>query len=125
MSILFQYLIWHFFDVPRGLLKTWRNFLKFNLNYFSIPLLTKTLFSHWRRYSWSYGQGFDIWRYIGVFFSNLTSRFFGAAARFFLIIIGLFFELLLIVLGGLSFFVWLFLPVCLILSLIFGFKIIF
>jgi len=125
MSTLFQYLIWHYFDVPRELLRVWRNFLKFNLNYFSIPLLIKTLFSHWRRYSWSYGQGFDIWRYIEVFFSNMISRLFGAASRFFLIIVGIFFEILLIVLGGLSFFVWLFLPVYLILSLIFGFWLIF
>lgn len=98
--------------------------MKFGLNYFSIPLLIRTFFSHWRRYRWSYGRGFDIGRYISVFFSNLISRVMGAAMRTFLILFGVFFESL-IFLGGTTIFLgWFFLPALLILSLILGFKII-
>jgi hypothetical protein len=38
-NIVSLYLEWHFFDASRNILLAWKNFLKFNLNYFSIPLL--------------------------------------------------------------------------------------
>ena len=72
-NIFIQYFLWYFHDVPKEILKGWRNFLVFNFNYFSIPLLLKTFFSHWRQYKWSYGRGFDIARYLEAFFSNLIS----------------------------------------------------
>lgn len=101
--------------------------MKFGSNYFSIPLLIRTLFSHWRRYRWSYGKGggFDIGRYISVFFSNLISRVMGAVMRTFLILFGVFFEFLIFLGGVIIFFGWLFLPVLLILGLILGFKLLF
>ena len=88
-NILISYLIWYFFDVPREILRGWKNFLFFNLNYFSIPILLKTFFSHWRQYKWSYGRGFDISRYLEAFFSNLISRILGAIMRAILIFIGI------------------------------------
>lgn len=124
-NILFQWLSWHFFEASRGILKAWRNFLKFNLNYFSIPLLLKTLFSPWRRYRISYGKGFDIGRYFEAFFSNLIFRILGAIMRIFLIIIGLILEIFIILAGATVFIGWIVLPCLLILGLIFGFKIIF
>ena len=125
MSTLFQYLIWHYFDVPRGLLRVWRNFLKFNLNYFSIPLLFKSFFSPWRRYSVPYGRGFDIGRYFTTLFSNLIFRFLGMIMRSFLIIIGLLVEVF-IIFGGLTiFFGWLILPILLIFGIYHGSRILF
>lgn len=124
-NIVIQYLSWQFWEVPREILKAWRNFLLFNLNYFSIPLLIKTFFSHWRRYQWSYGRGFDIGRYFEVFFSNLISRILGAIVRSFLLIIGLIVEFFIIAGGLIVFLSWLILPAILIAGLIFGFKIIF
>ena len=67
----------------------WKNFLFFGLNYFSISLFLRTFFSHWKRYSWSYGRGFDIGRYFNVLVSNLISRILGAIARTILILIGI------------------------------------
>lgn len=124
-NIFLQWLSWHFFDVPRSILIAWKNFLRFNLNYFSIPLLLKTLFSPWRRYQFTYGKGFDIGRYFTVFFSNLIFRLLGAVMRGFLIIIGLLVEVLIIFAGIILFFGWLVLPALLIAGLIFGVKIIF
>jgi len=122
-NIFLQWLSWHFFDVPRSILIAWKNFLRFNLNYFSIPLLLKTLFSPWRRYQFTYGKGFDIGRYFTVFFSNLIFRLLGAVMRGFLIIIGLLVEIFIIFAGIIMFFGWLLFPALLIAGLIFGFKI--
>ena len=122
-NIFSQWVFWQFFEMPRNILKAWRNFLLFNLNYFSIPLLLKTFFSLWRRYKWSYGKGFDIKRYLEAFFSNLISRTLGAILRSFLIFIGLLAEIFIIFAGIIIFLGWFVLPVLLIGGLIFGFKV--
>lgn len=120
MFTFLQYFIWHYYDAPKKILTVWRDFLKFGFNYFSLPLLAKTLFSHWRRYRWSYGRGFDFGRYVYVFFSNSFSRAMGAAMRIFLIVFGLFFEIILFFAGVVVFFGWLFLPAFLLFGLVFG-----
>jgi len=122
-NIFLQWLSWHFFDVPRSILIAWKNFLRFNLNYFSIPLLLKTLFSPWRRYQFTYGKGFEIGRYFTVFFSNLIFRLLGAVMRGFLIIIGLLVEIFIIFAGFMVFLGWLILPILLIFGLYHGFRI--
>ena len=124
-NILFQYLTWHYVDQVRAISRAWKNFLRFNLNYFSISLLFKTLFSHWRKYQWSYGRGFDIKRYAEVFFSNLISRVIGATIRFFLILIGVAAEIFIVLAGIIVFLGWLLLPVLLLAGLWFGFKLLF
>jgi len=121
-NIFFQYLSWHFFDVPKKILKAFKNILLFNLEYFSIFLLLKTFFSHWRRYSFAYPRGFDIKVYAGVFFSNLISRVLGAVVRTFLIVLGILVEILILLLGGIVFLGWFFFPFILVLLLYFGLK---
>lgn len=122
-NIFFQWLSWQFFEVPREILRAWRNFLKFNLTYFSIPLLVKSFFSPWKRYKVSYGKGFDVGKYAEAFFSNLIFRTLGAIMRSFVIIIGLLAEVFIIFGGLMIFFGWFILPAILITGLIFGFKI--
>ena len=124
-NIIIQWLCWQFFDVPRDILKTWRNFLLFNLNYFSILLLLKTLFSPWRKYRWEYPKGFDIGKYFEVFTSNLISRIMGTIMRVMLIFIGVLVEFFIILLGIIVFFSWLILPIFLILGFYHGFRILF
>ena len=121
-GIFWQWISWQFFDVPKNILKAWKNFLNFGLYYFSIPLLIKTFFSPWRRYKWSYGKGFDIGKYFEAFVSNLISRILGAILRFFLIIIGLLFETFIIFAGFFVFLGWLILPIILFFGLYEGFK---
>jgi len=124
-NIVLQFIKWYYLDQPKAILRTWKNFLRFNLNYFSISLLLKTLFSHWRKYQWSYGRGFDIKRYAEVFFSNLISRVIGAIIRFFLILIGVVAEIIIVLAGIIVFLGWLLLPVLLLAGLWFGFKLLF
>lgn len=124
-TILAQYLDWYLRDQPKLIFKIWKNFLKFNLEYFSVPLLIKTFFSPWRKYTWSYGRGFDSKRYLEAFLSNSISRVLGAILRFFLILIGVFLEILIFVIGLTVLIGWILLPLILLGGLIFGFKIIF
>jgi len=124
-NILFQYFQWHFFDSAKNVLIAWRNFIFFNLNYFSIPLLLKTLFSPWRRYRWAYPRGFSFGKYFEVFVSNLFSRIMGAIIRVVLIVFGLLVEIFIIFGGAIVFLVWILLPFLLIYGIFYGFKILF
>jgi hypothetical protein len=124
-NILQQALEFHFFDMPREILKGWKNFLKFNLNYFSIPLLLKTFFYYWRGYKWSYGRGFDLTRYLEAFTSNMVFRILGAFLRTWLIIFGIITEISLFFIGLLSFLIWIFLPIILISGFFYGLKLLF
>jgi hypothetical protein len=124
-NIFLLYLSWHFLEAPKNILTAWRNFLKFCLNYFSIPLLVRTLFSPWHKYFWSYPRGFYPGKYLEVFISNLISRVIGAITRIFLIIFGILAEIFIVFAGIIILFGWLILPALLIAGLIFGIKIIF
>lgn len=125
-NILLQWLFWHFLEAPREILKAWKNFLLFNLNYFSIVLLLKTFFSHWRRYKWTNQErGFDIGRFFEYFFSNLISRILGAVVRSVLIFFGLLAQIFIIFAGTIIFVGWLILPLFLIFSIYYGFRILF
>jgi len=122
-NILTSWLYWHFVEAPKEILKGWKNFLLFNLNYFSVPLLLKTLFSPWRRYSWSYGRGFNISRYLEVALSNVFSRSVGLVMRIVLVCIGLVVEVFIVVAGLIIFLGWVLLPAFLIVGLILGVRI--
>ncbi|MBZ9572150.1 hypothetical protein KJA15_02375 [Patescibacteria group bacterium] len=124
-NILVQYLTWHFFNQSKVILKVWKNLLLFNSNYFSIPLLIKTFFSHWRKYTWQYPRGLDIPKYLETFFSNLISRILGAIMRSALIFIGIFIEIFLIFFGAILFLLWLISPFLLIFGIYYGFKLLF
>lgn len=124
-NILFQWFSWHFSEMPKEIVRIWKTFLRFNLEYFSIKLLIKTLFYPWRRYEVSYGRGFDIKRFFESFFSNLIFRILGAIVRTILIFIGLLLQIFIIFIGVIIFILWLFLPLFLILGLYYGFKILF
>lgn len=112
------WLHWHFIEVPRSLLKVWKNFLYFNFNYFLVPQLFKTFFSHWRNIQEYYPRGFNPKRYLEICLNNLISRVLGAIIRSITIIIALIFELLILIIGFFIFSLWLFLPL-LILTLFF------
>ena len=122
-NIIAQYLEWHFIEQTKAVLQAWHNYLYFNLNYFSVPLLVKTFFSPWRRYSYSYGRGFDLKRYIDAWTFNAFSRVMGMILRTFLIVFALIIEFFVFLAGLLLFFFWLFLPIILIIMIIHGLQI--
>lgn len=125
MNIFLQALVWQFFDMPRAILVGWKNFLLFNLNYFSIILLLKTYFSHWHKYYYSYERVFEFWKNTEVFIFNMMSRIIGAMVRTFIIVIGTISEVLIFLLGIIIFLGWLILPFLLVFGLFFGISLLF
>ena len=83
------YVIWHY---TAGLWAAFRvcvNFLRFTFNFFSIPLLFKTLFSPWRRLGEEYSSGLHPSEWLTSFTVNTLMRVVGAVIRLALIIFGL------------------------------------
>jgi len=117
-NIIWQYLEWHFYNQPKAILKAWKNFLLFNLNFFSVTLLLKTLISPLHQYRWSYPRGLDIPKYLEVLFSNIISSVLGLILRTFFILAGIFFEILILIIGLLIFFGWFIFPAFLVFLLI-------
>ena len=112
-NLVSQYVAWYLIEVPAEILKGWKNFLVFNLNFFSVPNLLMSYFAPWRRYSVSYGRGFDVMVYLEAFFSNMIFRIIGAIVRTVLIFMGVVSEIFFLIAGLLVLLVWLALPVLL------------
>lgn len=123
--IIPQYIVWHFFEAPKAIISAWQNFLVFGINYFSIPTLVATFFSHFHKYYYPYGNKWDMGRWIEALVFNFISRVFGAILRATFIVMGVIFEALIFIFGVLALFVWIFLPVILISGLIIGAGILF
>ena len=120
MNMFLQVFVWYFWDKPKAILAAWANFLRFNLNYFSLITLLRTFFSHWHRYGYSYGKIFEVWKNIETFVFNIMSRVVGMILRTFLIILGLATEVLIILIGLVIFLGWIFLPILLLAAFLFG-----
>lgn len=121
INIFFQ---WYYLDSLKSILKNWKNFLVFILNYFSVNLLLKTFFSPWKRYYQSYGRGFDFKKYLSAFFSNILFRLIGMVVRTFLIITWIIAELFIVLIGIIAILIWIPLPLLLIVGVFIGFRII-
>ncbi len=120
IKIIIQGFFWHFYDMPKAIMKGWKNFLYFNFNFFSVFNLLKSYFSPWRKYHSSYGELFEVWKNIETFVFNGMSRIIGAILRTFLIVIGIVIEIFIFFFGLIVIFVWLLLPILIISGLIFG-----
>jgi len=119
-DIITQWILWQFYESPRFLIGVWKNYILFSLNYFSLPILLKTLFYPWRRYIWKYPKGFDIAGFFNTLLSNMFSRFLGFLVRAALIVIGVFFQIFVIFMGAILICLWLFLPFIIIFGLLFA-----
>lgn len=114
---------WYLYSIKRVAQVVWLLVLK-NLDYFSIPILLKTLFAPWKRdilstQNLSLNEKFRIWIF------NLMSRLIGAVIRIFTIIFGLFLTLFLLIFGGALIIVWALMPFIILISFIYGVVMIF
>lgn len=109
-NILVSWFSWHYLISLSGIYSTWRNILRFNLDYFSIPFLLETLLSPWRKYKISYGKGFDIGRFFETIAFNVFSRIMGFLVRVIVIFTGVITEVLLLVFGIFVLLFWITLP---------------
>lgn len=123
MPVLFaQYVRWHFIDAPRAIAQGWENILWFNANYFSVGQLSKTLFAPWKGITWQKKRGFNIGDVFEVTASNIISRTLGAIVRIPIILVGLFGGISIMIAGTALLLFWLLLPVLILVTFVYGFK---
>jgi hypothetical protein len=109
-NIISLWFYWHFYEMPKFLLGVWKNYILFALNYFSLPILLKSLFAPWRKYRWNYPKGFNVGEFFSTLISNAFSRFLGALMRIVLIIAGILFQIFVIFAGLVIFLLWILTP---------------
>jgi hypothetical protein len=110
-NILVEWFLWHFYEMPKFLILVWKNYILFASNYFSLPILLKSLFSPWRKYRWIYPKGFNVVEFFNTLISNIFSRILGFLMRVVLIFVGIIFQIFVIFAGAVIFLLWLFVPV--------------
>ncbi|MCX6722027.1 MAG: hypothetical protein NTY04_02465 [Candidatus Staskawiczbacteria bacterium] len=120
-NTLIVWLLWQFYDMPKFLIGVWKNYILFALNYFSLPILLKSLLAPWRRYRWNYPRGFHVVEFLTTLISNVYSRFMGALVRVVLIIAGIIFQIFVIFAGLFVILLWILVPFIIILGFLFIF----
>lgn len=114
----FLYLTWHFYEAPKKIFQIWFNYFIFILHYFSVDLLSRTLFKSWRRdINVKTSSGFDLAEFIQNLVLDFFSRILGFIIRIFTIIFAFILEIVFFILSMLVFIFWLILPFI----LLFGF----
>ena len=113
-STLEAFIFWYASYAPQEIFRIWKNYLAANLNYFSVPLLLRTLLYPWRRDTESYDGPFDLSMYARIFVINVMSSIVGGVIRSVTIVIGLVIELAIYVLGPVCLALWFLAPVLLI-----------
>jgi hypothetical protein len=110
VQILWFYILWHYTKAWQDLFRIIGNYLWFVGNYFSLGLLSRTLFSPWRRLAIVGGKGTpDSW--FGAILINTFMRGVGFIARSFTIIAGSVVLFSCLVFSSVLLFVWLLLPI--------------
>jgi len=113
MPIILVFWKWYYGEAMKNVLAAWRNFILFALNYFSIPLLLRTLFAPWKRDITRKPRGLDIKKLFDYLAFNLISRGLGFLVRVITILVGIVFLILVAVAGAIFFVLWLVMPLVL------------
>jgi hypothetical protein len=123
-NIITLWFVWQFYEMPKFLLGIWKNYILFASNYFSLPVLLKSLFSPWRKYRWDYPKGINVTGFLNTLISNSFSRFMGALMRILLIVCGILFQIFVLAVGLLVFLFWILVPFIIIAGFLFlyGFQ---
>jgi ATP-dependent Clp protease ATP-binding subunit ClpC len=111
MKLVLKYLQLHFLKGPKEIIRITVNFLIFIFHYFSIGLLFRTLFAHWKRiYLEKTVSGFIPSEWLNRLSFNVISRGIGFLVRVIIIFLGLIMEIFVLVLGMTVLGIWLVLP---------------
>lgn len=123
MNIVIKYFNWHYIDRPKQIVSGIRDFVSFDVYFFSIKESIFSLFAPWRGVTWSTKPGFDPAAFVETLFSNAISCVLGFIMRSFLIIGFIVFLLLILIIGLIYFIFWLLLPILIILMILYGFYV--
>ena len=114
-TLAFNYFTWHYSRGLRDYMRTWTNFIWFFWHFFSVGILSKTLFAPFRRIRETNTQpGLHIDIFFQNLLVNLIMRVVGFVLRSILIIIGMLAIGSTLVVGSIFLFVWLFMPLVLV-----------
>lgn len=119
-TLVGNYFVWHYTRAYRELIHIEKNILWFLFHFFSLPELTRTLFSPWKRLGENYGSIFDTEEFFAALVTNSLMRIVGIVMR--AIIIGAGSIVLIVALVGsfIAVFVWTLLPLIIIFAFITG-----
>ena len=118
--IVLRFWGWYYTGAVKGLVRAWKNFIIFVREYYSIPLLLKTLVVPWRRDITRRPRGLDIKKLLEALVFNLISRGIGFLIRSITVVIGLVCLIGVIIFGFLALIVWLVLPALLAFFIVVG-----
>jgi hypothetical protein len=120
VTVLQQYLRWHYGYALVLYLRVYRNINWFVAHFFSIKELTLSLFVPFRRITETRTRRFDIGEWASVLTINLISRLLGAVIRLILIGAGIISLSLLALMSIFSYAVWLVAPLLSLFCIVFG-----
>lgn len=120
MPIVIIFWRWYYGEAAKNVLVAWKNYIIFVANYFSIPLLIRTLFAPWRRDITRKPRGLDFKKLFEYFAFNAISRGLGFLVRFVTICFGAASIIFTAIAGAIFFVFWIFLPIILVGFLIFA-----
>lgn len=119
--ILKNLFVWTYFIAPLQFIKIWSNVIWFLYNFFSIRLLSSTLFSKWRRIGEvRRKRGFE--ELFSAFVINSLMRIVGFIVRSIVIIMGIVMITLTALLGLILFVAWFLLPLFVIVTFATGVR---
>ncbi len=110
ISLILNYFFWHYTRALTDIVAIFKNIFTFEVRFFSIPLLLKTLFSPWQKQNESYVQGFHPGAFFETVIVNIITRLVGFVVRMCFILIGIVCLVFTVVLFLTSFVIWLVLP---------------
>ena len=122
-NIFIDWFLWHFYEMLVFLFGVWKNYILFALNYFSLPILLKSFFAPWRRYKWVYPKGINISEFFSTLISNTFSRILGAMMRTVLIVVGIIFQIFVLLAGVIIILAWVLSPFIVIAGFLFAINI--
>lgn len=122
ISFLFSYIKWHYSTAYFELARISGDFISFLFNFFSIPVLTRTLFSRWQMLGESYKKGFDIEEAFGIFALNFMMRVVGFVIRSITILVGLVVILFFLCVSASIFILWTFFPLVVVVFFVSGLR---
>lgn len=120
LTFAHHYLQWHYTQGVTELLHIYRNFIWFIHRLFSLPELTRSLFSPYKRIVETQGERWSFEDLIGRIVIGLLSRTVGFCIRLTLLVAGLVFMAMLTIVLLALLVIWFFAPAVVMLGVLYG-----